>query len=146
MLEDRGATAETFIELQEKAKAEVYTAEDSIMKFHGFLKKHRLGLGYYLPFILEELSKYDLDLNAKDNHQPINNPFLDRLLRYAMNHVLRQMKHGARIPVPNGYLLPGIADEGQVYINEGHDPGSVFTLDKGMIYGTCLCSRFELLY
>jgi hypothetical protein len=46
---------------------------------------------------------------------------------------LREIKHNCRIPVKNGWLLPGIADEGPTYETEGET--NVYTLNAGEIFG-----------
>ncbi|KAG9048828.1 hypothetical protein FS837_011911 [Tulasnella sp. UAMH 9824] len=40
----------------------------------------------------------------------VNDRFLNRSIRFARNHVLREMKHRARIPVKGSYTLVGVAD------------------------------------
>ncbi|KAI0064493.1 RdRP-domain-containing protein [Artomyces pyxidatus] len=161
VLEDRGVSKDAFMDLQEKAKATVYTASDSLEKFRDLLKSSNLGSKYHLSFILEQLGKFDLDLTARNGKTPIGSAFLGRLLRYCINHVLRLMKHRARIPVPKSYQLVGVADEGQAYIQEGCDAKDVFTLDQGRIYvcvqespdeepkwlkGSCVISRSPVIH
>ncbi len=138
-LEDRGVDKETFMKLQEEAKAKIYLSSDSLGHFSYMLKKHGLGGKFHLGFILEQLSK--LGLEFKDNNdkkkKAIGSAFFERLLRFSMNHSLREVKYKARIPVPGSYQLVGVADEGQAYINEGASEEDVFTLGPGRIYGAC---------
>ncbi|KAI0045365.1 RdRP-domain-containing protein [Auriscalpium vulgare] len=136
-LEDRGVPKEAFLDLQEEAKASVYLARTSLQKFGVLLKSSGLGYKYHLAFIFEQLEKIGLDLRAQDGRVALNSPFIGRLLRYTMNHSLRLMKHKARIPVPKSFQLVGVADEGQAYIQEGHDPKDVYTLPVGHIFGAC---------
>lgn len=63
----------------------------------------------------------------------IDNPFLRQLRQVAMADVLRDIKHNARIPIPDSYLLVGVADEGPAYQAAGHH--NVFTLKQGHIFG-----------
>lgn len=72
----------------------------------------------------EETAKYRL-----------NNPFFERALQFAKNHVLRDIKHGARIPIPDGHHLVGVADEGPAYKAAGHE--NVYCLPESHIYGEC---------
>jgi RNA-dependent RNA polymerase len=134
-LEDRGVTKDTFIELQELAKQHVYTAQDSILSFHLFSRQNNLGGKYHLGFVLECLDLLGLDITATAGKRVIGNALFARLLRYSINSVLRNMKHRARIPVPNSFQLVGVADEGQMYIQEGMDPKDVFTLKPTQIFG-----------
>jgi RNA-dependent RNA polymerase len=136
ILEDRGVKKETLLELQDAAKAHIYLSGDSLDKFRGLLRSHSLGGKFSLGFILEHLSTLGLDFRDSPDKRAIGSAFLGRLLRYSMNHSLREMKFKARIPVPRSYQLVGVADEGQAYINEGANPDDVLTLKKGLIYGT----------
>ena len=139
-LEDRGVDKKTFIALQEKAKASIYQSSDSLEDFSGQLTKHNLGGKFHLAFILEQLSKLGLDFKDGTDKKAIEGAFFERLLRFSLDHSLREVKFKARIPVPDSYQLVGVADEGQAYIKEGiADKDDVFTLGPGRIYGTFLC-------
>ncbi|THH12039.1 hypothetical protein EW146_g7842 [Bondarzewia mesenterica] len=161
VLEDLGVRLDAFLALQERAKASVYTAMDSLVNLRSLLEENGLGSRFRLPFILEQLDRLGLGMKPTRVKMAIATPFLGRLVRYAMNHVLRDMKHHARIPVPNSYLLVGVADEGHAYINEGVDPDDVFTLKEGQIYacvqesphhepkwlkGSCVISRSPVVH
>jgi RNA-dependent RNA polymerase len=134
-LDNRGVSKDAFIELQEKAKGDIYFARDSLDKLKKLLEKHTLGSKFCLPFILEHLSKLGLDLKDNGKKKAIRSAFFERLLRYAMNHSLREVKFKARIPIPESYQLVGVADEGQAYIKEGVKEEDVFVLKQGLIYG-----------
>src|SRR6266852_4395963 len=146
-LEDRGVDKQIFIDLQEEAKASIYLSSDSLEEFSTLLMKHGLGGKFHLPSILQQLSKLGLDF--KDNNEKkkkaIGGAFIERLLRFSMNHSLREVKFKARIPVPKSYQLVGVADEGQAYIKEGVDEEDVFTLGPGRIYGASLCGSTAVL-
>jgi len=136
LLEGRGVRKEAFINLQEAAKADIFLAGDSLDEFRRLIKSHNFGGNFHLAFILEELYALGLDFKSNSDKTAIESAFLGRLLLYAMNHSLREVKFRARIPVPNSYQLVGVADEGQAYIAEGANPENVFTLQQGQIYGT----------
>ena len=138
-LEDRKVDKETFIALQEKAKASIYLSTDSLENFSQLLKEHSLGGKFRLGFVLKQLSKLGLDFKDGTDKKAIQSAFFERLLRFSMNHSLREVKYKARIPVPGSYQLVGVADEGQAYIKEGiASEDDVFTLGPGRIYGTFL--------
>jgi RNA-dependent RNA polymerase len=138
-LEDRGVEKETFIALQERAKASIYLSSDSLECFSRLLMKHNLGGQFHLTFILSKLSKLGLDFKDGIDKKAIECAFFERLLRFSMNDSLREVKFKARIPVPYSYQLVGVADEGQAYIEEGiADEDDVYTLGPGEIYGTFL--------
>ncbi|KAI9446025.1 RdRP-domain-containing protein [Lactarius indigo] len=160
-LEDRGVKKEAFIDLLEKAKAKIYLSCDSLEIFVEQLRDHSMGGQYHLAFVLEQLNKLGLDFKGGINKTAIGKPFFESLLRYSMNHSLREVKFKARIPVPKSYQLVGVADEGQAYINEGVNEGDVFTLKQGFIYacvqksahedpvflkGACLISRSPVIH
>jgi RNA-dependent RNA polymerase len=133
ILEDRGVRPEAFMALQETAIAQARTIDDSIEQFRTILRDHSLGKGYHLDSTLGKLESIGLDLKYIHGRQPIDEPFLTRVRRSAMNHVLRDVKHSARIPVRNSWLLVGVADEGPAYVAEGKE--NVFCLSAGKIYG-----------
>jgi len=138
-LEDCGVEIDTFMNLQERAKASIYFSTDSLENFSGLLKTHGLGDRFHLVFILEQLVKLGLDLKDSTGRMAIKSTFFERLLRSSIHHSLREVKFKARIPVPYSYQLVGVADEGRAYINEGFDEDDVYTLKPGTIYGTLLC-------
>ncbi len=139
VLEDLGVDKETFLKLQEDAKAKIYLSGDSLEQFSHLLSKRNLGEKYHLAFILEQLSKLGLDLKDNDEKKKaVGCAFFERLLRFSMNHSLREVKFKAWIPVPDSYQLVGVADEGRAYINEGVNEEEVYTLGPGRIYGTFL--------
>jgi RNA-dependent RNA polymerase len=134
-LEHRGVKKEAFLDLQEKAKGFIYDSRNSLKKFKELLTSYNLGLKFHLASILERLNKLGLDFGDEVNTKTIRSAFFERLVRYSMNHPLREVKFKARIPVPNSYQLVGVADEGWAYINEGAKEDDVFTLKEGFIYG-----------
>jgi RNA-dependent RNA polymerase len=135
-LDNRGVKIQSFLDLQEKEKASIHFSRDSVEEFRKQLKKYGLGSKFHLGFILEQLNKLGLDFKDNANKKAIRSAFFERLVRYVMNHSLREVKYKARIPVPNSYQLVGVADEGRAYINEGAKEEDVFTLKEGFIYGT----------
>jgi RNA-dependent RNA polymerase len=138
-LEDRGVNKETFITLQERAKASINLSSESLEHFSQLLTKHNLGGNFHLAFILEQMGKLGLAFKDGIDKKAIDGPFFERLLRFSMYHSLREIKFKARIPVPYSYQLVGVADEGQAYIEEGHaNEDDVYTLPPGRIYGTFL--------
>jgi RNA-dependent RNA polymerase len=124
---------ESFMALQEMAVADARTIDDSLVQFRHILKAHSLGGGFRLDFILDRLMKLGLDLKSRNPEQRLDNAFLGRVRHFAMTHVLRDIKHGTRIPIPKSWLLVGVADEGPAYVNAGYE--NIYVLPKGKIYG-----------
>ena len=137
-LDNRGVERDTFMDLQNKAKSNIYLSSDSLEIFGQVLRDHGLGGKYHLGFILEQLLRLGLDLKDSVDKKAIKSAFFECLLRFSMHHALREVKFKARIPVPNSYQLVGVADEGRAYIDEGVDEDEVFTLKPGTIYGMFL--------
>ncbi|KDQ61150.1 hypothetical protein JAAARDRAFT_152238 [Jaapia argillacea MUCL 33604] len=132
VLEDRGVAKEKFMKLQEIAIADVKTASDSISQLRKLLDANGLGSAYRLSWVMQGLKDLGFDLSVRAKDSPLHTNFLKRAMRFAINHVLRDIKHGARIPIPKSYLLPGVADEGPAYEAAGHE--NVFKLKEGQIY------------
>ena len=132
ILEDRGVDQSAFMKLQENAIADVVKASDTISETIRLLKTHNLGLSYHLPWILQRLCAAGMSM-GKDKERSLHGTFIYSLLAYAVNHVLRDIKHSARIPIPDSYLLVGVADEGPAYEADGVQ--NVYSLKEGQIFG-----------
>lgn len=134
VLEDLGVRKEALQDLQDAAVTEARTIDDSINQFRDVLKSHHLGSAYRLREILTRLKdKFNMDLRSNGKTIAVDDPFLRQLRQVAMNDILRDIKHSARIPVPQSYLLVGVADEGPAYVAEGRE--NVYCLGEGEIYG-----------
>jgi RNA-dependent RNA polymerase len=138
LLEDVGVKKESLKDLQDLHIEEARTVDDSISHFNRVLASHNLGNGYKLRDILNRLQdRYNMDLKS-DGQRTISmdNPFFRQLRQVAMNDLLRDIKHSARIRVPDSYLLVGVADEGPAYEAAGYM--NVFKLQESQIYGETL--------
>lgn len=134
VLEDRGVKLQTFMRLQNKAVAEARTIHQALSQFRQVLEAHSLGTSYRLAFVIEQLIGLGLDINSLDPKQRIDSAFLSRVRHFAMSHVLRDIKHRARILIPDSWLLVGVADEGPAYAGrEGYE--HVYVLPAGHIFG-----------
>jgi RNA-dependent RNA polymerase len=130
VLEDRKIHADVFIKIQEDALAEIEGAQQSIATACQFLYANALGKGFSLRYVLDQLGKLGFDLKKRpeiaridddlnDTSNPdrwvLDNKFMLNALKFAEFHVLRDIKHRARIPVKDSYVLVGVADEGPEY-------------------------------
>lgn len=138
ILEDRGVKKQSFLSLQNLAVADARTIHDSLKQFRTVLRAHSLGGSYRLSFIIDRLIDLGLEIGpeASDANTKLNNEFLVRVRYFAMTHVLREIKHSARIKIPKSYLLVGVADEGPTYIEKGLE--NVYILPQGKIFGVSL--------
>ena len=134
VLEDRKVHPDVFLKIQDDALADVEGAQESLATACRFLVANGLGWGFSLRYILEQLGKLGLDLKKRpeiaridddpdDDSDPqrmvLNNKFLLNTLKFAEFHVLRDIKHRARIPVRDSHVLVGVADEGPEYRGRG---------------------------
>ncbi|THH29583.1 hypothetical protein EUX98_g4606 [Antrodiella citrinella] len=133
ILEDRGVMKSALVKLQAEAVQTVLTASDDLEKASELLKTNSLGLSYGLHYIIQGLRAIGMGTEIETNKTHVlSDVFMDRLITFAKNHVLRDIKHKARIPIPGSYNMVGIADEGPAYEAEGRK--NVFKLAKGEIF------------
>ncbi|KAG8946221.1 hypothetical protein FRC04_011967 [Tulasnella sp. 424] len=111
ILETLGVPARVFIKLQDEAVREVDEATQTLTKCSKFLDAHGIGTSYRLSSVMLNLNKLKVGLRSETAAAlNLNDPFLDRAIEFAANHVLRVMKHKARIPVKGSYTLVGVVD------------------------------------
>lgn len=127
ILEDLGISSNTFLELQRKAVVGVQAAKSSSRDAAALFE--RMGFGAsHLPHMLTRLISIGISGLAE--------PFIMTCVELAVMHALRGLKYrsahlraivrgeahvacpSARIPVPYGWTLVGIADENR-FLNEG---------------------------
>ena len=154
VLEDRKIPSEVFLDIQTDALADIQGAQESIATACRFLYANGLGWGFSMRYILEQLGKLGFDLKkrpeiARIDDDPtdanntdqwvLNNKFMLSALKFAEFHVLRDIKHRARIPVKDSYVLVGVADEGPEYrkrkINR-IDGKKIYCLTSENVFGT----------
>jgi RNA-dependent RNA polymerase len=138
LLEDVGVRKESLLHLQRLAIERARTIDDSISQFIDVLASHSLGSGYRLRHTMARLQdRYNMDFKPERPQTiSMDNPFFSQLRQVAMNDVLRDIKHSARILVPESYLLVGVADEGPAYEAAGYP--NVYKLPESYIYGESL--------
>ncbi|KAF9450089.1 RdRP-domain-containing protein [Macrolepiota fuliginosa MF-IS2] len=140
ILEGLGVPYEVFKGFQDQAVRETKAATRSLSAAAHLLQTHGLGLSFKLPSVMVSLGKLDLEVLAQD-------PFFDQLLRLGIYHVLRDLKHRARIPIPNAWTLVGVADthgylrKQEVFVCVRHREKGTFYLD-----GPVLISRSPTIH
>ncbi|CAL1705570.1 unnamed protein product [Somion occarium] len=144
ILEDRGVEKSAFLKLQMDAVADIRAAGDTMELARHLFRSHSLGTSYRIPYIIQCLSELGLGMKDERPTHILQDAFFDRLILFAKNHVLRDIKHAARIPVPDSYMLVGIADEGPVYEKEGIE--NVFMLEEGQIFACIHKANEEPIY
>lgn len=135
VLEDLGVADQTFIDLQQDAVNELRDSTKSAAFAANFLKRQRIASGpLRFPWMIEVL--YNIGLNFRDD------TFLERVLELTLLTALRDLKHKARIPVPQAVNLMGIVDEtgileeGEIYCPYQWNDG-----ERGLVTGNVLITR-----
>jgi hypothetical protein len=109
LLETLGVPLEPIMNLQKAAVRQTVAASKSMESAARLLEENGLGTAFHMTSIMLNLHKQHADLEARRDNEFIS--FLKRVLKFAVNHVLRDLKYKARIPVPNAHTLVGVADE-----------------------------------
>ncbi|KAI0325538.1 RdRP-domain-containing protein [Cubamyces sp. BRFM 1775] len=133
VLEDLGVRKEAFLALQNQAMCTVVTAIDTVDSAVALLRKHDLGHHFGLRWVLQHLGARGMGMPKEGAQRVVDDPFMLRLVRCAQSHILREIKHEARIPIPNAHQLVGVADEGPAWAKE-EGAENVFCLKKGEIF------------
>ncbi|KAI0094703.1 RNA dependent RNA polymerase-domain-containing protein [Irpex rosettiformis] len=141
VLEALGVRYEVFKELQRNAVAHAQRAVESLENSGRLLEAYGLGASFKFTSVMLNLHK--LGLGPLDD-----NTFWRRSMDFAINHVLRELKHHARIPVPNAWNLVGIADV-HSWLGENEVFGCIMPTDgTGPIYleGRVMVSRSPTIH
>lgn len=141
ILEALGVEYDAFSELQ---RAAVRSAQESVValdKSARLLETYGLGGSFRLPSVMLNLFKLGLGPLSEDR-------FWHRFMDFAINHALRELKHHARIPVPDAWNLVGVADV-HGYLQHGQVFGCIVPPNGGApIYltGWTLVSRSPTIH
>ena len=137
VLEGLGVPYDTFKEYQDFAVLEAEYARQDFERAGRLLESFGLGASFRLSSIMYHLHKLGVPMQTMD-------PFYKHLMDFAINHVLRDLKHHARIPIP-GHTLVGVAD-----VHGWLQPNEVFACfvdqrTKGLEYleGDMVITRYQ---
>lgn len=140
LLEGLGVPYEVFKRFQDTAEKETRRAASSLKDAVSLLERHGLGTSYRLSSILLNLVELGI-------HSLSDDEFYKKMLEYGVNHVLRDLKNNARIPIRGAWTLGGVAD-----IHGYLQPNQIFACVKpvngGRIYikGPVLISRSPTIH
>ncbi|KAF9535863.1 RNA-directed RNA polymerase 2 [Crepidotus variabilis] len=140
LLEDLGVPYEVFKNYQDDAVQATRRAASSLRDSATLLESHGLGTAYHLPSVLNNLEKLYI-------HSLPNNTFYEKMLDFAVNHVLRDLKNHARIPIPEAWTLVGVAD-----VHKYLQPDEIFACVKPLngsrryLEGPVLISRSPVIH
>ncbi|OCB86097.1 RdRP-domain-containing protein [Sanghuangporus baumii] len=114
LLEGLGVSGHIFLELQKQALQNIKDATGSLETISTVFENYGLGQSFRLTSCLQKLA------GLRPGWMPCD-AFYNKVTRVAIFHILRDLKHRARIPVP-GWTLVGVADvhsylkEGEVFV------------------------------
>ena len=111
ILEQLGVPYESFKTLQDRAVKEAQNSIESLSRSARLLETYGLGGSFKVTSVMLSLEKLGLRVLPDD-------VFYTRMMDFAVNHVLRELKHHARIPVKDAWNVVGVADI-HGYLNEG---------------------------
>ena len=131
ILETLGVPIDSFFHLQQVMIDFITSSADKMELSGQLLVTNGLGTAFRIPWVLIGLAKMGL------TSPPSNDQFLARGLNYAANHVLRCLKHRARILVPDSWTLVGVADFHK-YLREGEVFGKLYALLLEITIGSTL--------
>ncbi|PIL32055.1 RNA-dependent RNA polymerase [Ganoderma sinense ZZ0214-1] len=143
LLEGLGVPYESFKKLQDAAVRDAQECVTSLERSARLLEVHGLGVSFRLTSAMLGLYKLGLGPLERD-------VFWRQMMDFAINHVLRELKHRARIPVPGreSWTLVGVAD-----VYRYLQPGEAFVCidspnESGLLYlqGDILVSRSPTIH
>ena len=143
LLEGLGVAHAVFQTLQDNAVRAAKRSVQALDSSAQLLEGHGLGASFRLPSVMLALHKLGLE-------SPNNDIFWRQMMAFAVNHVLRELKHHARIPVPgtDSWTLVGVADvhgylkEGEIFacVDSPHESGLIY------LEGPTLVSRSPTIH
>ena len=116
LLEGLGVPRQVFQSLQDNETRAANTLMESLKNSGWLLDRYSLGNSFKLPFVIQNLHECGVSMASLDG-----DGFWSRMMSSARNHILRELKYHARIPVSGGWTLVGVADvhgqlrEGEIY-------------------------------
>ena len=145
VLEGLGIRYEVFERLQDAAVQDVKNTVMSLENAVKTLNQFGLATSYRLSSTLVHLTKLDITPPITPS---IMGDFYDRMIEITIHHILRDLKHYARIPVDDGYTLVGVADI-HGYLEEGEVFACVTIQETGKIHyleGDVLVTRSPVIH
>ncbi|KAJ3543427.1 hypothetical protein NMY22_g3147 [Coprinellus aureogranulatus] len=103
VLEGLGVPYHIFKKFQDRAVQETYSAPETLTQAGNLLDSHGLGVSFGLPAAMNGLAEIGIRSLSGDR-------FYDKTLEFTRDHILRNLKHRARIPIPGAWTLVGVAD------------------------------------
>ncbi|KAF8507373.1 RNA dependent RNA polymerase-domain-containing protein [Hysterangium stoloniferum] len=116
-----GVNEDVFLQLQADAVDKTIEATESLKGAADLLEVHRMGTAFALSSTFMRLHELGVTLESSLTPEGFRDTFIDRCLKFAIHHVLREIKFKTRIPVADCWKLVGVVDvynileEDQIY-------------------------------
>ncbi|KDQ20445.1 hypothetical protein BOTBODRAFT_124037 [Botryobasidium botryosum FD-172 SS1] len=124
ILDTLGVPTHVFSRLQKIAVEDTKAAVGQLERAARLLEQHGLGTSFRLPSVMLNLYKEGFGFDENSNFT-LADEFLQQSLHFGVNHILRELKHRARIPVKDCWTLVGIAD-----VHDFLEEGEIFACIK----------------
>ncbi|KAF8317349.1 RdRP-domain-containing protein [Clavulina sp. PMI_390] len=111
-LQNNGVDQQVFLKYQRKAVKDAMQCLKDLKGFLSTMEFYGLGSNFAANRVLQMISDQNvLGLDSLVKNKPSIPGFVRRLAQLTNVHVLRELKHHARIPIPGAWTLVGVADE-----------------------------------
>ncbi|KAK0434557.1 RdRP-domain-containing protein, partial [Armillaria borealis] len=130
LLEHHEVPHKSFKDLQDRAVNEVRQIKRDLDAAATTFTHHGLGASFRLESLFRNIARtLQVELSEdRDSPSGIHYGLLKTVIAYGVTHILREIKHRARIRVPGSYTLIGVSDEWDC-------------LEEGEIYATIVDPR-----
>ncbi len=124
LLEHHEVPHKSFKDLQDRAIDEVRQIKRSLDAAATTFTHHGLGASFHLESLFRNMKRSSqVELSEdRDSQSGVYYGLLKTVIAYGATHILREIKHRARIRVPGSYTLIGVSDEwdclqeGEIYV------------------------------
>ncbi|PBK99194.1 RdRP-domain-containing protein [Armillaria gallica] len=124
LLEHHEVPHQSFTDLQDRAINEIRQIKKSLDAAATTFTHHGLGASFHLEYLFRNMARtLQVELSEDlDSASGVHYGLLKTVIAYGATHILREIKHRARIRIPGSYTLIGVSDEwdcldeGQVYV------------------------------
>ncbi|KAK0488742.1 RdRP-domain-containing protein [Armillaria novae-zelandiae] len=145
LLEHHDVPHKSFKDLQEQAIAEVRHIKKSLDAAATTFTHHGLGASFHLESLFRNMARtLQVELSEDfDSESGVHYGLLKTVIAYGATHILREIKHRARIRVPGSYTLIGVSDEWDC-LEEGQVYATIFdprTNERVAVEGRILVTR-----
>ncbi|KAK0497236.1 RdRP-domain-containing protein, partial [Armillaria luteobubalina] len=145
LLEHHEVPHKSFKDLQDRAIVEVRQIKKSLDAAATTFTHHGLGASFHLESLFRNMARtlqveLSEDLNSESG---VHYGLLKTVVAYGATHILREIKHRARIRVPGSYTLIGVSDEWNC-LEEGQVYATIFdprTNERVAVEGRVLLTR-----